>query len=103
MRGRPATTGLLKEKEHKGKLFIRNATGLVRGLTLRDITIIAMFSSFGLLYTAVDLPFLYGFFPGASVPMGLLISAIPYILLIIVYWLIGVVTPRSGADYVWVS
>src|SRR5260370_17089828 len=84
-------------------VFIRNATGLVRELSL--------FDAFNLVFSAVLIPvgitqvlsFAPTFWPGANVLLSFLFS-IPLVLCFgLVYLYFTVAMPRSGGDYVWVS
>lgn len=56
-----------------------------------------------LTYMVTQYAWFYGFNPGADLTLALVIVAIPHGLLLLVYWGIGVIMPRSGSDYVWVS
>ena len=58
---------------------------------------------FGLVFTILQFPWFYGFNPGANLTISLLIAAIPFTFLMILYWAMGVIMPRSGNDYVWVA
>jgi amino acid transporter len=58
---------------------------------------------FGLVFTTTQFPWFYGFNPGANLALSLIIAGIPFVFLMLVYWVIGVIMPRSGSDYVWVS
>jgi len=85
------------------KVFVRDATGLVKSFGTTDLVLIATALVFGLGCCPVQLPYFYGFNPGADLGLSLAIASIPFILLMLVYWAIGVIMPRSGSDYVWVS
>jgi len=56
-----------------------------------------------LTYMVTQYAWFYGFNPGADLTLALLIVAIPFAFLLLIYWAIGVIMPRSGSDYVWVS
>lgn len=58
---------------------------------------------FALVYAVLQFPWYYGFNPGANLPISLMMAAIPFILLMLTYWAVGVIMPRSGNDYVWVA
>jgi basic amino acid/polyamine antiporter, APA family len=85
------------------KLFVRNATGLVREFGAVDSLLIASCMVFALVYTTTQFPWFYGNTGGANMTLSLLIAAVPFAFLMIAYWAIGLVMPRTGSDYVWVS
>lgn len=85
------------------KLFVRNATGLVREFGAIDSLLIASCMVFALVYTTTQFPWFYGNTAGANMTASLLIAAVPFAFLMIAYWAIGLVMPRTGSDYVWVS
>ncbi len=58
---------------------------------------------FALVYTTTQFPWFYGNTSGANMTASLLIAAVPFAFLMITYWAIGLVMPRTGSDYVWVS
>jgi APA family basic amino acid/polyamine antiporter len=85
------------------RVFMRNATGLVRELS--------PFDAFNLVFSAVLIPvgitqmlsFAPTFWPGANILVSFLFS-IPLVLCFgMVYLYFTVAMPRSGGDYVWVS
>jgi len=83
--------------------FIRTASGLVRDYGVFDAFLLGTYPTWGLLWAVLQFPWFWGFFPGSSIPLALLLIAPPFVLLGIVYWALGVSMPRSGADYMWVS
>ena len=83
--------------------FVRKASGLVREFGATDLVLIASAMVFGLVFTTTQFPWFYGFNPGANLALSLIIAGIPFAFLMLVYWIIGVVMPRAGSDYVWVS
>jgi amino acid transporter len=85
------------------KTFVRDATGLVKTFGTTDLLIIACFTTFALIFATLQFPFFYGFSPGASLWGAVLIAGVPFLLLQIVYWILTVMLPRSGSDYVWVG
>jgi basic amino acid/polyamine antiporter, APA family len=93
------TAGALGEE--RPTLFLRNATGLVRGWSVRDSLIYACLAT-----NFVTLG-LYEFtFAGPAFPKGQLISAtiiggIWVSFLVIAYTGLVVTIPRAGGDYVW--
>src|SRR6201995_423958 len=83
-------------------LFLRKATGLVRGWSVRDATIYAC------LATNVVTLGLYEFSFASAFPKGQLITAVIITgiwvsFLVIAYAGLVVTSPRAGGDYVWQS
>src|SRR5881398_678679 len=94
------TAGELPYQERS--LFVRKATGLVRGWSVHDAFIYATFS-----INLITLG-LYIFSFGPFIPKGILLLAIAlsgaYLCFqTIVYAALIAVMPRAGGDYVWVS
>lgn len=83
--------------------FARTSSGLVREFGTLDTLLIASAAVFALTYTILQFPWYYGFNPGANLPLALVLTGIPFILLMLIYWAMGVIMPRSGNDYVWVA
>src|SRR5499433_1915363 len=87
--------------EERPALFLRKATGLVRGWSVRDSIIYACLAT-----NFVTLG-IYGFtFAGPSFPKGQLITAVIISgiwvsFLVIAYSGLVVTIPRAGGDYVW--
>jgi APA family basic amino acid/polyamine antiporter len=87
--------------EERPALFLRKATGLVRGWSVRDSIIYACLAT-----NFVTLG-IYGFtFAGPSFPQGQLITAVIISgiwvsFLVIAYTGLIVTIPRAGGDYVW--
>jgi amino acid transporter len=83
-------------------LFVRKATGLVRGWSVHDAFIYATFS-INLITLGLYI-FSYGpFIPKASLLLAVLLSGAYLIFQTIVYAALIAVMPRAGGDYVWVS
>ena len=82
-------------------LFLRNATGLVKGWS--------GFDAFGYSFLSVNLVTLgmfyslavFAFVPGGSVLSALVLSGIAMTFLCIAYAGLIAVMPRAGGDYVW--
>lgn len=85
------------------KYFVRDATGLVRSFGTLDVLLFASGMVFALVFTTTQFAWFYGNTDGANLPLSLVIGAIPFAILMIAYWAIGLAMPRSGSDYVWVS
>jgi amino acid transporter len=83
-------------------LFVRKATGLVRGWSVQDAFIYAFFSinliTLGL-YIFADGPFI----PKGSLIYAVILSGLYLVFQTIVYAALIAVMPRAGGDYVWVS
>jgi len=87
----------------ESQYFVRKASGLVREFGATDLILIASAMVFGLVFTVMQFPWFYGLSSGADLASTLIIGAVPFVFLMLVYWVIGVVMPRSGSDYVWVG
>src|SRR5215468_6049485 len=83
-------------------LFVRKATGLVRGWSVQDAFIYAFFSinliTLGL-YIFASGPFI----PKGSLMLAILLGGAYLVFQTIVYAALIAVMPRAGGDYVWVS
>jgi amino acid transporter len=81
-------------------LFLRKATGLVRGWSVRDSMIYACLSTN--VVTLGIFEFSYqSFFPQGQLLTAVLISAIWVSFLVVAYAGLIVTIPRAGGDYVW--
>ena len=81
-------------------LFLRKATGLVRGWSVRDSMIYATLSTN--VVTLGIFEFSYqSFFPKGQLLTAVLVSAIWVSFLVIAYAGLIVTIPRAGGDYVW--
>lgn len=87
--------------EIKTKVFVREATGLVRSVRAGD----SFFATFALVTGGVPIFLISLLFlsPNANYTLALLIMFIPSIALASAYTLFGISMPRSGGDYVFVS
>jgi len=84
------------------KVFLRDATGLVRQLSASDVVM------FNLLNMGLGWPLLYSFFgastyAGVNLPLAVIVGLIPNFFIALLYYYLTVAMPRSGGDYVWVS
>jgi amino acid transporter len=90
------------EPYEERSLFVRKATGLVRGWSVQDAFIYAFFSinliTLGL-YIFADAPFI----PKGSLILAIILSGAYLVFQTIVYAALIAVMPRAGGDYVWVS
>jgi basic amino acid/polyamine antiporter, APA family len=88
--------------EERPTLFLRKATGLVRGWSVRDSMIYACLSTnvvtLGLVEFASQ-----GYFPRGQLLTSILISGVWVSFLVIAYAGLVVTIPRAGGDYVWQS
>src|SRR3954470_5626998 len=83
-------------------LFVRKATGLVRGWSVRDAFIYAVFSIN--LVTLGFTAFSYGpFIPKGSLLWAVLLAGAYLVLQGITYASLIAAMPRAGGDYVWIS
>src|SRR6266699_549257 len=81
-------------------LFLRKATGLVRGWSVRDSMIYACLSTN--VVTLGIFEFSYqSFFPKGQLLTAILVSAVWVSFLVIAYAGLIVTIPRAGGDYVW--
>ena len=85
------------------KVFVRDATGLVREFGVLDALLFSSAMVFALIFTTLQFAWFYGESGGANLPLSLVVAAVPFILLMLVYWIMAIVMPRTGNDYVWVS
>jgi len=88
--------------EKSQRIFLRDATGLVRQLSALDVVM------FNLLNMGLGWPLLYSFFgastyAGVNLPLAVLVGLVPNFFIALLYYYLTVAMPRSGGDYVWVS
>jgi len=65
--------------------FARTSSGLVREFGTLDTLLIASAAVFALTYTILQFPWYYGFNPGANLPLALVLTGIPFVLLMLIY------------------
>ncbi|MGD0557700.1 MAG: APC family permease [Streptosporangiaceae bacterium] len=94
------TTGAIGEESPT--LFLRKATGLVRGWSVRDSMIYACLSTNVVTLGLVEFAF-QDSFPTGSLLTAILISGVWVSFLVIAYAGLVVTIPRAGGDYVWQS
>jgi amino acid transporter len=85
------------------KQFVRDATGLVREYGVMDTLLFASVFVFALVFTITQFAWFYGNTLGANLAGSLLLAAVPFVFLMLSYWAIGALMPRTGNDYVWVG
>ena len=81
-------------------LFLRKATGLVRGWSVRDSMIYACLSTNVVTLGIYEMSF-QSFFPKGQLLTAVLISGVWVSFLVIAYAGLVVTIPRAGGDYVW--
>src|SRR6516165_5546607 len=86
--------------EDRPALFLRNATGLVRGWNVRDSLIYAVLATNVITLGIYEFSF-QSFIPNGQLLTSILISAVWVSFLVIAYTGLIVTIPRAGGDYVW--
>jgi hypothetical protein len=84
------------------RLFLRKATGLVRGWSVRDAIIYACLSTNIITLGIYEFSF-NSFIPKGQLLTAVLISAVWVSFLVVAYTGLIVTIPRAGGDYVWQS
>jgi APA family basic amino acid/polyamine antiporter len=85
-----------------GQFYTRQATGLVREMSVRDmfiITVVYISIIFGLITLSI-IPFA---FPGASIQGSVLISALFALPPVLLYAFFAAAMPRTGGDFIYVG
>src|SRR5215470_16985316 len=82
-------------------LFQRNATGLVRGWSVRDAIIYAVMATNFVTLGIYEFTFAGPAFPKGQFITSIVISAILVSFLVVAYAGLIVTIPRAGGDYVW--
>jgi amino acid transporter len=82
-------------------LFLRNATGLVRGWSVRDAIIYAVMATNFVTLGIYEFTFAGPAFPKGQFITSIVISAILVSFLVVTYTGLIVTIPRAGGDYVW--
>jgi APA family basic amino acid/polyamine antiporter len=88
--------------EERPTLFLRKATGLVRGWSVRDSMIYATLSTNVITLGMVEWAY-QSYFPKGQLLTSIVISGIWVSFLVIAYAGLVVTIPRAGGDYVWQS
>src|SRR5881227_4410975 len=83
-------------------VFVRKATGLVRGWSVQDAFIYAFFS-INLITLGLYIFGFAPFIPKASLLLAIILSGAYLCFQTIVYAALIAVMPRAGGDYVWMS
>jgi APA family basic amino acid/polyamine antiporter len=82
-------------------LFLRNATGLVRGWSVRDSVIYACLATNFVTLAIYEFAFAAPAFPKGQLITSVVISGIWVSFLVVAYAGLIVTIPRAGGDYVW--
>jgi basic amino acid/polyamine antiporter, APA family len=88
--------------DERPELFLRKATGLVRGWSVRDSLIYACLSTNVITLGLVEFAY-QGAFPSGQLLTAVLIAGVWVTFLVIAYSGLVVTIPRAGGDYVWQS
>jgi basic amino acid/polyamine antiporter, APA family len=88
--------------DEKPALFLRNATGLVRGWSVRDSLIYACLSTNVVTLGLVEFAY-QDAFPTGQLLTAVLISGVWVSFMVVAYSGLVVTIPRAGGDYVWQS
>src|ERR1700758_5637467 len=88
--------------DERPTLFLRKATGLVRGWSVRDSMIYACLSTNVVTLGLVEFAY-QGAFPSGQLLTAVLLSGVWVSFLVIAYSGLVVTIPRAGGDYVWQS
>jgi basic amino acid/polyamine antiporter, APA family len=87
--------------EERPALFLRKATGLVRGWSVRDSMIYACLATNFVTLGLYEFTFANPVFPDGQLITAILISAVWVSFLVVAYTGLIVTIPRAGGDYVW--
>src|SRR5215468_3303713 len=87
--------------EERPALFLRKATGLVRGWSVRDSLIYAVLATNFVTLGIYEFTFAGPAFPKGQFITSIVISAILVSFLVVTYTGLIVTIPRAGGDYVW--
>src|SRR5215467_10374957 len=87
--------------DERPALFLRNATGLVRGWNVRDSLIYAVLATNFVTLGMYEFTFAGPAFPKGQMLTSVIIAAILVSFLVVAYTGLIVTIPRAGGDYVW--
>jgi basic amino acid/polyamine antiporter, APA family len=87
--------------DERPALFLRNATGLVRGWNVRDSLIYAVLATNFVTLGMYEFTFAGPAFPQGQMLTSVIIAAILVSFLVVAYTGLIVTIPRAGGDYVW--
>ncbi|HEX5194621.1 MAG TPA: APC family permease [Solirubrobacteraceae bacterium] len=97
-----ATEGTAGKLPIEQEMFVRKATGLVRGWSVRDAFIYAAFS-INLITLGLYIFSYQVFIPGGSLLWSVIIGGGYLVVQAITYAALIAAMPRAGGDYVWIS
>lgn len=89
--------------DERPALFLRKATGLVRGWSVRDSMIYAVLATNFITLGLYEFTYAGPAFPGGQLITSIIISAVLVSFLVVAYSGLVVTIPRAGGDYVWQS
>ena len=89
--------------DERPALFLRKATGLVRGWSVRDSIIYACLATNFITLGLSEFTYAGPAFPGGQLITAIIISAVLVSFLVVAYSGLVVTIPRAGGDYVWQS
>jgi amino acid transporter len=92
----------LDSSGEKPKVFLREATGLVRGISPFDALMINIIIA-NLVIGSVGLLILPVTFPGVNLVGAIFFAGLASFAVAVVYWLFQLAMPRSGGDYVYTT
>jgi len=85
------------------KVFVRDSTGLVRTLSTADALWINLTSAAPYATSIFGILLMIQYFPGAYVPLSIIIGGLGWAALSTVYAFLSAAMPRSGGEYVYQS
>lgn len=88
--------------KEKAPVFVRDATGLTRQIGTWE-SFLGNILAMGISYFFVFEFFATLLFPGVNLPVTVLVTLIPGVVVALLYYLFTVAMPRTGGDYVWTS
>lgn len=83
-------------------VFVREATGLTRELSASDVLMYNLLDM-GLAWPLVYMFFASSGYPGANLPITVLVGFFPNLIIALLFYYLSVAMPRTGGDYVWCS
>ena len=90
-------------KPQAPEVFARKASGLIRTASVFDVFSFNVLSGLIGISTLFILVLVPAFYPGANVPLSVLIGGLEVLPLVMVYAALSAAYPRSGGDYVYMS
>jgi amino acid transporter len=84
------------------KFFVREATGLTKEISGKS-AMIGNIHAMGVTYFFVFAFFALLIYPGVNLPLTVLVTLVPGVIIAAMYYLFTLSMPRTGGDYIWVS